>query len=178
VPWRWTEAQVSVEAQEAWERAIKALQRLAPTVGEAGNATPVVVHFTPEGKEIWTRFCDEHAQELADPTFPVTLRGPWAKMPAHCARLALIVQELFRATGEAESESVDQRSVAAAWALVDYFKSHARRVYQHLKVDAQDRQVEAAVRWINARGGECTAREILTYGVAGTKKQSQAEVLL
>jgi len=176
--WRWTEAEVSREAQEAWKHALDVLHQLAPTVDEDGYPAPVVIPFTPEGKQIWVQFCEDHAEEVAAPGFPTTLRGPWAKMPAHGARLALILQLLFHATGEAERETVDERSVAAAWAFVDYFKSQARRVYQHLKIDPQDRQVEVAVRWITARDGACTARDLLTYGVAGTKKQSQAEALL
>ena len=40
---------------------------------------------------------------------------------------------LRAACGEAEPDHVDEVSVAGAWALVDYFKAHARRVYQRLK---------------------------------------------
>ena len=55
-----------------------------------------------------------------------------------------------------------------AWA-----KTHLRRVYAYLGSDVGDRRVDAAVRWIEKRGGKVTARDFLTYGVVGVKRASE-----
>ncbi len=178
VPRRWTETTVSEEAQNAWRRALDALWRLEPAVDRDGKPEPVALPFSEEGKRAWVEFCDAHYSKLADPSFPVHLRGAWAKLDGYCARLALILQELRRACGEANSEAVDTVSVTGAWALVDYFKNHARRVYRRLRADADDKRAEGAANWIKARGGECRARDLIAYGVAGVKKASQAQKLL
>lgn len=178
VPWGWSEDTVSEAASNAWHRTVEALLRLSPAMDEEGKPTPRVLSFTPMGKEVWVAWCDAHAAELANPDLPNTLQGPWAKMPTHAARLALILQELRYGCDQAADESVDETSVKGAWALIDYFKGHARRVYRRLRIDKGDKQAEAAVIWIKAKGEGCTARELLTYGVAGVKRQSEAIALL
>src|SRR5262249_32984346 len=66
--------------------------------------------------------------ERAGEGFPRRLRGPWAKLPAQLARLALILHAL----GDPRSDQVSAETLARAADLLDYFQAHARRAYQHL----------------------------------------------
>jgi hypothetical protein len=78
-------------------------------------------------------------------------------------------------TGEVDSEAVDAHSVRAAIALVDYFKAHARRVYQRLWATRADQRAETAIRWIRTHRGVCTVRDLQWHRVAGVTRASQAE---
>lgn len=101
--------------------------------------------FTDDGRETFIEWVNSHHKELTDPLFPENLRGPWAKMEGYCARLALILQECRYVAGEASSEEMDEISVENAAALIDYFKSHARKVYSRLHVTREDKQAELAL---------------------------------
>jgi hypothetical protein len=56
------------------------------------------------------------------------LAGTWAKLKGYCARLALIVQLLRWACGEAAETEVDDVSMRGGVTLTHYFASHAERV--------------------------------------------------
>ncbi|MCL6478863.1 MAG: hypothetical protein K6T65_10645, partial [Peptococcaceae bacterium] len=48
-----------------------------------------------------------------------------------------------------------------AWLLAEYFKSHARRVYQHLQEDPEDRKIRQVADWIKKHApAGVTAREL------------------
>lgn len=174
----WIDASVSQEAQEGYRKVFKELLRLSPGVDEAGRPAPVVVTFTDEGRGTFIEWVNSHHKEQEDLLFPENLRGPWAKLEGYCARLALILQEARYVSGEAKSESVDAPSVEGAAALIDYFKSHARKVYSRLHVTKEDKQVELALAWIRKQGGKVTLREVLRYKVAGVKTKGEALQLL
>ena len=99
-------------------------------------------------------------------------------MKGYCARLALILQEARVAAGEADSEAVDAVSVEGAVRLIDYFKSHARKVYARLSSPELDEQIATAVDWIRRKGGEASARDLYTGKVAGFKTSRDAEKLI
>jgi hypothetical protein len=90
----------------------------------------------------------------------------------------LILQLSRQAAGETERESVEEKSVLGAMALVHYFAAHAERVYARLRCTPRDRQVELALAWIRSHGCTITAREVLRYKVAGVKSSSEAKALL
>lgn len=121
---------------------------------------------------------NDHYKEQEDPSFPDNLRGPWAKMEGYAARLALILHMCRIASGEVTSEDVDEYSMTGAAALIEYFKSHAKRVYSRLKASPEEKRMMGAVEWIKRQGGKVTARDILRYKVAGVKSASDAKTLL
>ena len=78
---------------------------------------------------------------MASPGFPYVLGGPWAKLCGYGARLALILHLSRVACGVVElNGEVDEVSMKGAVALVDYFKSHARRVYRLIPVSLQEKR--------------------------------------
>lgn len=165
VPLSWSEAEISLSTlQELW-KIFDGLWRLSPSRQ---------LSFTNAGKAMWVDWAQDHYAEYSNPNFPEYLSGAWTKMEAYAARLALVVQELRYVSREAASEDVDELSMAASADLIDYFKSHAKRVYAYLRATTEDKAVNAALRWIAARGGRVTIRDIVRANVAGIKKQSEA----
>jgi hypothetical protein len=178
----WTEATVPVPSERAWGLILRRLWQLRPATAADGSPRPREVMLSAPARETWRRFLAAHRAEVRDPTFPPYLKGAWDKLRSYAARLALIVHELRRACGEAETEEVDEVSMRAAWALSDYFKSHARRVYQELqrpqKAKRLQTQVERAERWIKANGGRCTVRQLQHHNVAGIQRATEAKRVL
>lgn len=154
------------------------LIKLKPQSDEDENFEPVVVSFNAEGKAKWREFINDHYKEQEDKLFPDNLRGPWAKMEGYAARLALILHFLRFVCGEAQSEQVDDISMSGAADLVDYFKSHTKRVYAQLGVSPEDKKALGAIAWIRKQGGTATARDVLTYRVANVRTAAEAKRLL
>jgi Protein of unknown function (DUF3987) len=77
------------------------------------------------------------------------------------ARLALIIHICRVVTGEADTEAVDEHSVTAAIALVEYFKAHTRRVYQRLRDIRADQRSETLRRdLVDLGAGELRERQL------------------
>jgi hypothetical protein len=181
MPVRWTEAAVSDQTLQGYTDVYEALWSLQGDLKQAGSGPPFPLElgFTAKGRAAFIAFAEALYAELTDPALPDYLRGPWSKYDGGAgARLALIVHLCRVMTGEADSEAVDAHSVRAAIALVDYFKAHARRVYQRLRATRADQRAETAIRWIQAHGNVCTIRDLQRHRVAGVTRASQAEKLL
>jgi hypothetical protein len=178
-PVEWVEASMDPEVVKDYCQAVKYLLCLEPEVDGTGRLLgPKVLTFTEACKAAFVDFANDLFAEMRDPQFPPQLRGAYAKFEGYGARLALVLQLLRRACNEATSDQVDEISVNGAVALVDYFKSHARRVYAHLRCTPEDKRVDAAVAWIRAHGGTATAREMQMHKVAGVKSSTEAKALL
>ena len=137
-----------------------------------------MVTFTPTGRQTFVACANALYAELADPDCPEMIRGPLAKLEGYGARFALLLHLCRWVCGEAQGEHVDESSVLGAAALVEYFKSHARRVYSHLQARPDDQRVARVIRWIQGHGGECTLRDLLRGNVGGCKRRQEAETLL
>lgn len=106
-----------------------------------------VLTLDQEAKEYWVKLFNENLDEMAAIDFPENLRGPWAKMPSQLARITLIIHCVRYATRETKKEQVDKVSMAKAGLIIDYFKSHARRVYSQLSESLEDKQVRRILEW-------------------------------
>jgi hypothetical protein len=157
---------------------------LQPDVDETGKEIPRVVKFDEGAVSMWCRWMEAHHEEQTHADFPENLRGPWAKLEGYCARLALIVHTLSHVCDGKDDWQIDQESVASAWALIDYFKNHARRVYPKLRATQEDRRVEAALTWIrqqepNSHGVIIVkVRDVQMHRVGSVKNCEQAKTLL
>jgi hypothetical protein len=174
----WSEKTVSEYASTAWREVLGSLWSLNSNHGIDGIPTPLIVSLNDAAKKAWTAFEAAYQSEISSVDFPTHLRGPWAKLEAYCARLALVIHEIRFGCGETSSPNVEEISVRAAWRLVDYFKSHTQRVYAHLRSDPIDRGMRIAFNWIEKRGGTCKPGDLIAYGVAGIKNAQQAEHVL
>jgi len=173
----WTEEETSEEATKNLDMIFQKLFTLEHELDENDNPGPIVIQFSQKGRKVWKEYINDHYKEQEDPLFPDNLRGPWAKMEGYAARLALILQYLRWACDEANDNYVDEVSMSGAADIIDYFKSHAKRIYDRLKATPEDKKVQSAVEWIRKRGGTSSVRDFVTYRVAGIKTSKEAKNL-
>jgi len=131
-------ASVPVELIREWEDTVDRLY----CFGFDAENDPVTIPFTDEAFEAWRAWYRSHQAQLLDPTFPPHLRGPWQKLKAYSARLALIIRCL-EPTNVGGLESVTKDDVARATLLIDYFKNHLVGVYARLRGQPLDEHLIA-----------------------------------
>ena len=137
-----------------WERMARSLWDRA-TREKDGRAVPHVVKWNPKAAVAWAEWCNAHRAEQDADDFPDALEGPWGKLEAYAARLALVLHLMDLASdttrnAPAEPPDLPRRIIDDAARLVAYFKTHARRV--HAAIDGKlidgGQNVRALVRWI------------------------------
>lgn len=173
VPLEWNDAGMDPEVIAGYERVLAKLWALQPETGWEGESRPVVLEMTPAGKRVWDRWINRHYAERDGADFPPNLRGPWAKMEGYFLRVALILHLCRFVCREAEDEQVDDWSITGATAVMEYFKSHARRVYAGLNAPEEERRVLQLVHWVEKRGGKASVREAVRANVAGVRNAEQ-----
>jgi len=175
-PLAWTGTGVQPATRAAYAAVIEQLWHLPPR--RDGEPGPLVRPFTPAGKRAWVEWIGSHFAELNAPALGEELRGPWGKMQGYCARFALMLHECRLVCGDGTPDGVDEASVYGAAALIEYCKSHARRVYGRLHSTPDDTRAVRAVAWLRKQGGTATDRDVLTGKVAGCKKAQEVDALI
>jgi hypothetical protein len=121
---------------------------------------PFLVLLTEDGRQAWTQFTRDNADQANAEDFSPVLRGPWSKLLGYCARLALVLHMLRWACGEFKADDgslgdgtdpVDGESMRRAVLLVDYFKGHARKVYSVLDTDPRIADARHVLRWLASK---------------------------
>jgi hypothetical protein len=127
---------VSNEAIRGWTDVVRNLWNRPMDTSEA-HPRPQVVSFSNNGKAEFNRLHDAHVDEVNASDFPDALRGAWSKLEEYAGRFCLILALLRHAadpTTDANKLPLVGPDVARdAWRLVDYFKSHHRRVRASLE---------------------------------------------
>jgi hypothetical protein len=113
---------------------------------------------------------------------PANCLGPtWSKAEGHCLRLALVLHLSRLACRETKSTQIDEHSMRGAVLLIEYFKSHAGRVYG-LAADSEDNgRIAKAFAWVRKQakaGKKITARLVQMNGVCGVRDAEAAKELL
>jgi hypothetical protein len=175
---RWDWSGLTSAIRQIWADIVNRLYDLEMDIGEDGEPTARVLELAPEARPIWATWYDRHNEEMAEAHFPDVLAGPWSKLIAYAARLALIVHLLRAACQEPVGPDVDAESLRRALRLIDYFKSHTRAVYARLHQTAQFDRVRRSIAWIRRNGGECHATHLARNNVAGIEKTSEAEAVM
>jgi hypothetical protein len=113
--------------------------------------------FSDEGKVRWEQLYNAHVAEMNAEDFPPSLRGTWGKFREYAGRLVLILTLMhYAADQDADAKLVPQVSrerVEGAWCLVDYFKSHARRIHTVIADGPNTRRgrvVHALIKWVQS----------------------------
>jgi hypothetical protein len=149
----WTEDRISEGALVGYRELYHRLRALSMSKDEEGDPIEVAVTFSPEAKEAYIAVYNEHRREMAAPGFPRHLRSVWAKLEAYMLRLTLIVA-CCRFTQGGAPERVEAEDVLRALALIDYFKTQARRVFGALRgYDEKKRLLEDISRFVAKEGG-------------------------
>jgi hypothetical protein len=154
--------------QNVWADALDALWEHDLVDNEDGTRRPKSVRFTLGAKELWRDFFDGLADEMNNDCFPDHLRGVWTKLRNYGARLALVVHFLRLACKETAREDVDQESMRRAGLLVNYFKSHATKVYAHLAADPKVYKAKKILAWVRRNGAASFSKRDLHNGLQGT----------
>src|SRR5262249_53515537 len=101
----WTDVSVTQESRASWLNTLVGLRSLAMRELEDGDLGYQVVQFAPAAKEAWIGWWNAHAAEMRSPDLPIQMVGPWGKLKAYAARLALILHYLWLVqTGQDEGD--------------------------------------------------------------------------
>jgi hypothetical protein len=124
-PKRWTEADVSRDVRDAYERLLTDLYSLP-----RGQTIPL----SKDAKSAWIEYYNE-----ANASLEIRPEGPAkavaAKGITHTARLALVLHLCRRANGDSRSDEVDLESMESALRLGRWLTGETHRVYQELGLD-------------------------------------------
>lgn len=92
------------------------------------NELPEVLNFTPEAQEIFYKWEDENIDKAQKEKCPA-MESHLSKYPAFISSLALIIH----LSDKQQITPVNDESLLKAIGLVEYFESHARRIYAMAK---------------------------------------------
>jgi len=159
---RWTEEEIGEASLIAYSDLYKRLRKLTLHTDDLGDPDPKSLEFSPDAKDVFVYAHDDHRAEMETPGFPEKLEEFWGKLEGYLARLTLITA-LTRCVEDGEPERVEDVDVLKAVALLEYFKTQARRV--HAKVYGEDprlRLIEDLSKFLRDREGsfEGTATEL------------------
>jgi len=151
----WSDEGIPRETSEAWAEIVRALWN-RPLASVEGKECPNVIKFTPSAKAAWRAWYNSHHAEQNADDFPDWLRGPWAKMEQYAARIALTLHMLqwvvdpFRP--ETTTSEIESHTMKRVVRLVDYLKSHLRRVHSTMRVGSKGNDggeyVQTILKWI------------------------------
>lgn len=155
----WTSQGVDSQTIEAWSRLLSSVWS-RPMSEHDGRPSPHVAGFDDSGKKEWIREYNLHSVEMATKGFPPGLETAWGKLREYAGRLALVLACMRHADDSSlnplDAPTVDGLTVRDAWRLVDYFKSHAKRVHAIIGQSTGiggSAAAQAVVKWI--RDTEC-----------------------
>ena len=134
MPSRWSDEEISFDAVLGVRTLYDVLlSKLELDYQENGDPEPRAVDLSNEARARFREEADALQEETEQPGFPNVLRGPWSKLEAYLARLALVLAMVRVASAPShEEERVELEDVEAATVLLHYFKAHARRAYLQL----------------------------------------------
>jgi hypothetical protein len=172
--------EISLEAEQAYERLVGDLYNLRPVVGS--EDPPARVVFGTQARERYKGYANELASRAGDPGNPQTLRETYPKLRAYLARLCLIV-ETCRELEAGGDHQVTAQDVDAAWKLVSYFEAVAKKVFHELaSSDTSAKKcfraffVTKETRWLHdGHGGRIPSRPPLRAGHPGGYLEAAAQ---
>jgi len=192
MPRRWSNRYVSDEVKTQYGVIVSRLLALTPRADDrdadgeesegGGGHSPISLPFTANAQHIWAEWYNGHFLEPEVTSLAEDyLSGPWAKLEAYAPRLALILHLARIADGDptAGGMCVDEESLTAALAIVEYFKSHVRRVYALLHAHPEDLQFATFLTWLQKQPGiVVTARQVQQAHLSGVRSAGDAKELL
>ena len=152
---RFTEDEVSEEAEEEYANLYGKLADLRLATDEHGDPNPRPLRLTRRAKDLFATTVDSLGAETLRPGFPGRLEGVWSKLRGYLARLSLVLAVCRCAITKVMEERVEQEDVEAASQLLAYFKAHAKRVYDELAAPDPLDLLAAELRDLLADSGDC-----------------------
>jgi hypothetical protein len=127
-----------------------------------GEAHPVNVPLSADGKATWVDFYDRHGREQAE--LAGDLAATWSKLEGYAARLALVIHFVRWAVDDpslATVSEIDAKSIEAGVSLSRWFGNEARRVYAILGESDEQRDRRRLVELIQRKDGSVTVRNLM-----------------
>ncbi len=131
-PSRWTDDEISPEARADYGGLYGKLRLLHMDADDHGGPNPARVVLSPDARAVLVEAVNNHRAQTEELGFPLRLKGLWSKLEAYLARIALILA-LSRSVDDGAPERVEAGDVLGAVALLDYFKSQAKRIHAGLR---------------------------------------------
>lgn len=162
-PRQWSEHEVPDYISQAVSDLFDALLSLEMLPGEHidDDPRPAVVHLSPEAKELFIQFVNEHGIEQAD--MSGDMAAVWSKLEGGAARISLVLHLVRCATRDIppyQASHIDAASMAAGIKLARWFGREAQRVESLFAETDEQREARELVEWIEKRGGSITARDL------------------
>ncbi len=160
---RFTEDEVSVEAEARYSALYEKLANLTLATDEHGGPNPKPLRLSPEARKLFARAVDALGAEMLQPGFPSRLEGVWSKLRGYLARLSLVLAVCRCVKEDVREECVEREDVEAASRLLSYFKTHARRIYAEVSRPDPLEVLGADLKALIEEGGgriEATATEL------------------
>jgi hypothetical protein len=176
-PAHWRKVAIPDHLRHYWRATVERLWSMA-MMQDGEDLRPYVCRLTPGAEAIWERWYNEHADEQASSEFPTEWKSPWSKLRSYMARFALVIHWIRWACDEVAGSDIDEFDMTAGAALVEYFKSGARRVFHAIGAQKADHQADRAYRWVLAHGGSASVRDLMRHKVAGVTTRSAAKQLI
>jgi hypothetical protein len=140
---------ISDELLLQWRLCIEELLNIQCGKDDAGHPQPQIITLDTQAKSTYIEWTKQHAAEVNHPEFFDKLRGPWSKLKSCCGRLILIIHELRRALCGGVTELIaDKESVQAAITLINYLKSHTKKVQRTLGRHPDHALASRILQWL------------------------------
>lgn len=167
----WNDEEVSDEALANWTDCFNKLITLPMSLSDKGHPRAWFCKMTPEAKREWKKGYDALLPSLNSLTN--SFGGAYHKMVAYAARLSLIMQMLYWATGEDnESQWIGGKAVWAGWKLATYYANQMRIVYTQIHDKPEDMRAKEYLEWVVGKGGKVTQREAMQFGPSWCRKRT------
>jgi hypothetical protein len=157
----WSESTVSEKSKAAWEKTLVKLRELEMIEMGDGFMGYQVVKLSPAAREAWVEWYNGHAAETRSPDLAAQMIGPWGKLKAYAARLALVLHYLWLVQGKGKEGDLEAATIERTVKLIDYFKGHLKLVYGRLRLTAEDNHLLEVIDWIRRHNNQCTARDLV-----------------
>lgn len=158
---RWTEKAIDVKVEDRIATMFDWLIGLELKFDEQTNEpTPLMLPLTPEAKQLWIAFHDEHAAEQSE--LHGDLSAAWAKLTGYAARLSLVCELAAWASGNdfEPPTAVSAASLKAGIVLAKWFSAETKRIYAILDETDEQREMRELVEYIAQQGGTVTSRQL------------------
>jgi hypothetical protein len=157
----WSEVEVAPEVEETYQDLVDKLLALDFDVKHK-KKVPHALTLSAAAKEAWVKFYECWAEEQA--AVDGELSSALAKLEAYAARFALL-HHVVGCVGRGENDLVPvaRESIEAGMTLCRWFYGEVRRVYDYLHETPAERDTGRLVEFIQGRGGQITARELMRW---------------
>ncbi|HED54681.1 MAG TPA: DUF3987 domain-containing protein, partial [Phycisphaerales bacterium] len=174
---RWTETTIDPAIDTAVTTVFDRLYAIEPNLDEDGDPKPIKLPLSPQAKQAWVAFVNEHGQEQL--RYIGEDAAMWSKSAGYAARLALVIHCIRLAADDPtieDDEVIDHMSIDAGIRLSRWFANEALRIYRMMSEDENTRNQRQLVELIERQGGSISPRDWQRLRSHKKAKDAKAEL--